>query len=144
MRDRPRTRVYSFPRGDHTKHFIQTIHQKISIILCKAHRRLDSQRVAGETTLADQETSLLAKLEQVSRLRCRRLFRLPVAHELDPQHQAHAAHLADQGLALLELDQAIAQVFSDSQRVLLYALAFDYFQRRQSLCRRNRVAPQMC
>ena len=67
---------------------------------------------------------------------------LPVAHQLDAEHQPHAPDLADQRLALLELQEPVLEVAADRQGVLLDALAVDDLERRQPLGHRDRVAAE--
>ena len=75
--------------------------------------------------------------------RVRRLLRLTVAHQLDAEHQAHAAHLADERLTFLQFEEAFLQVRRRrTAGVLLDVLAVDDFERRQPLRHRDRVAAE--
>src|SRR5690348_210354 len=83
----------SAPRLDQAEHLVEAVGQEVGIVAGQAHRRLDPEDVAGEAPLADQETALLAQLEQVGRLDRGGFLRDAVAHQLDAQHQAKAADL---------------------------------------------------
>src|SRR5687768_7097393 len=75
---------------------IEHVEREVHVGLGDAHRRLDPEDVALEPTLADEYPCLTSRLEHVERLALRRLLRGAVAHQLDAQHETHAAHVTDQ------------------------------------------------
>ena len=66
----------------------------------------------------------------------------PVADQLDAEHQAHAADLADQGVALLELEEPGLEVAADASGVPLDVLGVDDFEGGQPLGHRDGVAAE--
>src|SRR6476659_8381211 len=91
----------------------------ISILGGNAHRWLDANHIAVDSTFADQHAHRPRFLENVKRLSLRRLLRLAIANELDAEHETHSAHVTDQIVLGLQLPESILETLADDARILL-------------------------
>ena len=96
------------------KNFFQAIHQKIRIVHADAHRRLDAQHIAVQPPLPSSSPRSLASSSTAAVCCLGGLLGVPVFHQFYAQHQSHAAHVADQRMPLLKIDQAILQMRADA------------------------------
>src|SRR5438067_2219568 len=88
---------------------IEDVESKIHVGLRDAHRRLHAEHVPVEAALPDENTHLARRLEHVERLLLRRRFRRAVAHQLHAEHEAEAAHVADERVRALQAIEAGAE-----------------------------------
>src|SRR5262245_23848339 len=95
-----------------------------------------------QAALAKKQTHSPAKLKNLSAFNFGGLFRCPVFYKFNAQHQAFAAHIADNFMFCLELLKPGENVTPKFKRVFLQVLLLDNLQDCFANRTNNRVAAE--
>lgn len=95
------------------KCLVKTINQEIDVGLRDAHGWFDPQDVALNSAPADQQPAIFGTF--MHRCRCMRggLFAETVLHQLDTEQQPAIAHVSDEMMGSLQIDQRLLQTAAD-------------------------------
>src|SRR5258705_13920543 len=101
--------------------FVDDAKRRIYVVFVYDERRREPERALAAAE--EQEALLERAADEVARHVGRRLAGLAILHELDPDHEAAAPHVADHRVLLLQLaraaDEALAHLVDVGQQLLL-------------------------
>ena len=95
------------------KCLVKTINQEIDVGLRDAHRWFDPQDVPIDSAPADQQPAILSAFAHGCRCSRGGLFGDTVAHQFDTEQQAVTAHVSDEMMGFLQIDQPLLQIAAD-------------------------------
>src|SRR3984885_57845 len=107
------------------KRFIEQANAFIHVGLGDVHRRSHANDVAVEAALADQKAVVARAFKDLVCGFGSGLFGLAVFHQLEGLHHAHAAHIADERIFLLQFFKLGAEITADNVGVLTQIFFFD-------------------
>src|ERR1035437_1655610 len=85
---------------------VEDLDKEIRVRQAQAHRGLDTDCLAPQTSLADEQAQVARKFEDAGAFGLGGLFGLTVFDQFDADHQAATADVAEQSMLLLQLFQA--------------------------------------
>src|SRR6267378_2393605 len=89
---------------------------------------------------AGENTAIAKTIHDIRGLQRSSFARFTVEHEIDPEEQSRATHIAYQCVAGLQRLQALNEMRADAQSVLLQILFLENIQNRKTRCARDGIA----
>ena len=99
--------------------------EKISVGLREAHRRSEADSLSPESAFAEQESEFTRIFDGLSAGFLAWLLGRAILHELDPEHEALAADVADDLVLALQFLEASEDIVSELEGVFLQLLLLD-------------------
>src|SRR6266849_2047131 len=95
------------------ENLVKDAEQQVGVLPAEHEGRADLEHVAGRPGGAEQDPAVALRLGDLAGAPGRGPTGLSVLDKLDTEQQARAAHIPDEGMPPLQLQQAIPQVTAD-------------------------------
>src|SRR6266404_1524496 len=121
---------------------VEDFEEKIGVLFVDAHWWREPDRLTPKSAFAEKQAHFFAGLHDLRAFFLGRLLRLSIFHQLDPEQQSFAAHIADDVVFFSQLSESGENPVSDLERICLELFAIDYVEDRTGLRADNRISPE--